>query len=292
MVRPAFRLPTAVIVCLLAAAPAPAQVPPDEAWRTVDTEHFRITFPEHLEELGRRAGDLAERAYRELTAQFREGPTGPIDIVLTDHADVSNGFATMWPSNRIVLYARPPADHLALAYFDDWLELLITHELAHVFHLDYGGTLGTVFRALFGRAPTPFNFPGVVVPGWVIEGLATWYESALTGAGRVHGTFHEMVLRTAMLEGRFESIGQAGGQLAAVAGRDPPLRVRLALLRLPARQARARRHDRLRRGRGAPGGATAAAAVELGRPARLRRVAVERMDRLDGRDAGGAEPPR
>ncbi|MCY4633725.1 MAG: hypothetical protein OXG04_04320 [Acidobacteria bacterium] len=211
MVRPAFRLPTAVVVCLLAAAPAPAQVPPDEAWRTVDTEHFRITFPEHLEELGRRAGDLAERAYRELTAQFREGPTGPIDVVLTDHADVSNGFATMWPSNRIVLYARPPADHLALAYFDDWLELLITHELAHVFHLDYGGTLGRVFRALFGRAPTSFNFPGVVVPGWVIEGLATWYESALTGAGRVHGTFHEMVLRTAMLEGRFESIGQAGG---------------------------------------------------------------------------------
>ena len=203
--------PTAVFVCLLAAASAAAQVPPDEAWRTVETEHFRVTFPEHLEGLGRRAGDLAEQAHRELTTQFREGPSGRIDIVLTDHVDVSNGFARFWPSNRIVLFARPPADHLALAYFDDWLELLITHELAHVFHLDYGGTMGRIFRALFGRALTPFNFPGAVVPGWVIEGLATWYESALTDAGRVHGTFHEMVLRTAMLEGRFESIGQAGG---------------------------------------------------------------------------------
>ena len=211
MSRPAFLFSTAVLVCLLAPLPVAAQVPPDEAWRSVETEHFRITFPEPLEALARRAADLAERAHRELTAQFREGPPGRIDIVLTDHVDVSNGFARLFPSNRIVLFARPPADHPALAYFDDWLELLITHEVAHIFHLDYGGTLGRIFRTLFGRAETLLTFPGVVVPGWVIEGLATWYESALTGAGRVHGTFHEMVLRTAMLEGRFESIGQAGG---------------------------------------------------------------------------------
>ncbi len=211
MHRPASCIPIAAFVCLLAAAPAASQVPPDEAWRSVETEHFRVTFPEHLEALGRRAGNLAERAYRELTAQFREGPSGRIDIVLSDHVDVSNGYATIWPSNRIVLYARPPADHLALAYSDDWLDQLIIHELAHVFHLDYGGTMGRIFRALFGRAQTPLNFPGRVVPRWVIEGLATWYESALTEAGRVHGTFQEMVLRTAALEGRFESIGQAGG---------------------------------------------------------------------------------
>ena len=211
MFRAAPCFSSAVLVCLLAALPAAAQVPPDEAWRSVETEHFRIAFPAHLEETGRRVADLAEQAYRDLTAQFREGPSGRIDVALTDHVDVSNGFATTWPSNRIVLFARPPADHLALAYFDDWLELLITHELAHVFHLDYGGTLGRIFRTLFGRALTPLTFPGAVVPGWVVEGLATWYESALTGAGRVHGTFHDMVLRTAMLEGRFESIGQAGG---------------------------------------------------------------------------------
>ena len=211
MLRPAFGLFTAVFVCLFSGLPALAQVPPDEAWRSVETEHFRVTFPAHLEELGRRVGALAERAYRELSEAFREGPTGRIDIVLTDHVDVSNGFARFWPSNRIVLFARPPADHLALAYFDDWFELLITHELAHIFHLDYGGTVGRIFRTLFGRALTPLNFPGSLVPGWVVEGLATWYESALTGAGRVHGTFHEMVLRTAALEGRFESIGQAGG---------------------------------------------------------------------------------
>ena len=190
---------------------AAAQVPPDEAWRTLETEHFRITFPEHLGDLAARTGVVAEQAHEALSAGFRAGPGGAIDIVLTDHVDVSNGYARYSPSNRIVLYARPPPDHLALGYFDDWLEQLIVHELAHVFHLDYTGWFGRFFRALFGRLPSFLTFPGTNVPGWVIEGLATWYESALTPGGRVHGTYHEMVLRTAALEGRFESLGTAGG---------------------------------------------------------------------------------
>ena len=193
---------------------AAAQVPPDETWRTLETEHFRITFPAHLGDLAARTGVVAEQAHEALSTGFRAGPGGAIDIVLTDHVDVSNGYARYSPSNRVVLYARPPPDHLALGYFDDWLEQLVVHELAHVFHLDYTGWFGRFFRALFGRMPWPGSvlaFPGSNVPGWVIEGLATWYESALTPGGRMHGTHHEMVLRTAALEGRFESLGTAGG---------------------------------------------------------------------------------
>src|SRR5690606_29842298 len=44
------------------------------------------------------------------------------------------------------------------------------------------------------------------------EGLATCYESRLTGAGRVYGSLHDMVLRTAVLEGRFEAIDEASGR--------------------------------------------------------------------------------
>ena len=62
MFRAASRFSSAVLVCLLAAPPAAAQVPPDEAWRAVETEHFRIAFPAHLEETGRRVAELAEEA--------------------------------------------------------------------------------------------------------------------------------------------------------------------------------------------------------------------------------------
>jgi hypothetical protein len=194
-------------------APAAAQAP-DEAWRTIETEHFRVTFPEELEPLGRSAADRAEWAHARLREALIDPPEGVIDLVVTDHADVSNGFARVTPSNRITVYARPPVDVLSLAYFDDWLELVVLHELAHIVHLDHvGNPIGRLGRAIFGRVENewPF-FPGQATPRWLTEGLATWYESRLTEAGRVHGTFQEMQLRTALLEGRFEGIDQASGE--------------------------------------------------------------------------------
>ncbi|NNL30437.1 MAG: hypothetical protein HKO77_05410 [Gemmatimonadetes bacterium] len=187
---------------------------PDEDWRTLETAHFRVTFPAELEALGREAADRAERAYDELEQHFIEPPDDRIDLLLTDHADVSNGFAAVTPSNRITIFARPPTEALSLGFADEWLELVITHELAHIIHLDHVvNPIGRLGRAFFGRVPAewPF-FPELGTPRWVIEGIATWYESRLTQAGRARGSFLEMQLRTAALEGRFESIGQAAGE--------------------------------------------------------------------------------
>jgi Tol biopolymer transport system component len=197
------------------------QVPPDEAWRTLTTDHFRVTFPDRLEALGRRAAARAEQAYQELAVAFIAPPSGKIDLLLTDHTDVSNGFARVTPSNRITVYARPPVDDPALGYADEWLELVVTHELAHVFHLDHAGWLGRLTRGIFGRVPITWPaFPGTAVPRWTTEGLATWYESSLTGAGRTRGSYHEMVLRTAALEGRFEQLDQASGDSPLWPGGD------------------------------------------------------------------------
>ena len=69
-----------------------------------------LRFPGHLEALARRAAGQAEWAHARLSEHFVHGPEGPIDIILTDHTDVSNGYATPFPSNRIVLFARPPVD--------------------------------------------------------------------------------------------------------------------------------------------------------------------------------------
>ena len=200
---------------LPATVPAYGQVPPDEDWRTLDTEHFRITFPEALHPLATRLADRAERAYGQLASSFSAPPPGAIDIVLTDHADYSNGFANVVPGNRITLFARPPADAGSLNYFDEWIELVVTHELVHIFHLDPAGGLGGILRAVLGRYPAtwPF-FPGRATPTWLTEGIATYYESTLTDAGRVHGTWQDMVLRTGVLENDLES-------LSLVSGRSP-----------------------------------------------------------------------
>lgn len=202
-----------MLAALLAVStPVQGQLPPDEAWRTLETDHFRVTYPQGLLELAQRAGDRGERAWELLSREFVEPPEGKVDLVVSDHADISNGYAQVFPSNRIVIYAPPPVDGFGLAHMDEWLELVITHELVHIFHEDYTRGLGTGLRTIFGRFPAewPF-FPGAATPSWTVEGIATYYESALTHAGRVRGSFHEMVIRTAVLEDRFESIDRASG---------------------------------------------------------------------------------
>ena len=190
-----------------------AQVPPDEDWRQQDTEHFVITFPRHLEgEVVERAAASAERAWTLLSERFVEGPEERVQLLLTDHADVANGFATPVPFNRITIFVSPPMDGTNISHFDDWLELVITHELVHTFHIDLTGTIGGVLRTVFGRVPGSWPvFPSAATPTWFVEGLATYYESRLTGAGRVKGTWHDMVLRTAALEGALGSVDRVSG---------------------------------------------------------------------------------
>lgn len=197
---------------LLAALPLRAQVAPDAEWRAFSTEHFRVTFEAGLEPLARRAAERAEYAYDLLSRELVEPPRGRIDLVLANNVDYANGYATPFPTNRIVVYAHPPADEPSLAFTHDWVELVVLHELVHIFHLDRAEGIWAPLRSVFGRSPV--LFPQVYSPAWLVEGLATYYESALTPAGRVRGTYHDMALRTAVLEDSFFPVDRATGDPA------------------------------------------------------------------------------
>jgi hypothetical protein len=213
------RLGAAALVCAAAlaagvpaAAPAAAQAPPDARWRVLDTPHFRITFSEGLEELARHAAERAEVARVRLIEELGRTPEGTVEIVVTDHVDYSNGLATPFFNNRIYLFAKPPVEHLALGYHHDWLDMVLVHELTHIFHLDHRWRRLPVLRSVFGRVPAswPF-FPVLGTPIWSLEGLATYMESRVTGMGRVNGSVHEMFVRTAALAGELQQIDEQSG---------------------------------------------------------------------------------
>src|SRR5688572_465356 len=194
-----------MILLCIASLPAAAQVRPDKDWRTIRTEHFYIHFSPELEDVARRAAAQAETAYVQLSAPLKQ-PRGPIGVLVTDDVDYSNGFATPTPTNRIVVYANPPVTESALRFTDDYLQLLITHELVHIFHLDRVGGVWSLLQKVFGRVP--MLFVNGYHPRWLTEGLAVSYESRLTGAGRVIGSEHRMLARSAALEHRFPRIDQ------------------------------------------------------------------------------------
>jgi hypothetical protein len=182
-----------------------AQVVPNAKWRTITTEHFRVTFTPEVEGVARRAAVRAEQAYDSLSKYLR-APRGPIDIVVSDNVDFSNGYATPFPTNRIVLYANPPITEGALRFVDDPTELIVTHELAHVFHIDNTGGIWKILQKAFGR--NPFFFPNAFQPSWLVEGLAVHYETKLTGSGRLAGSEHRMFARTASLAHTFPRLDQ------------------------------------------------------------------------------------
>ncbi len=188
----------AALALLAGGATAQAQVVPNAHWRTIDTEHFRVHFTPELEAIARRAAVDAEAAYAALSEQLHP-PRGTIDLVVADNVDYSNGYTTTFPTNRIVIYTHPPLDSPSLHFYDDWIALVLTHELTHTFHLDRSRGWWRVAQHVFGRAP--FLFPNEYEPGWITEGLATYFESAVTGTGRTAGTFESMLLEASVAHG-------------------------------------------------------------------------------------------
>ncbi len=188
------------LIALVTPAVAGAQPAPYRHYRTLQTTHFRFAVPPGLDGKGLVAPAFAERAYTKLSALLAP-PRGRIDLLVCDDADYSNGFAVVSPTNRIVVFATPPIEHSGLRLNKDWLELVISHELTHIFHLDRARGVWRVAQGVFGRAP--YFFPNAYGPSWLTEGLAVHEESRLTSGGRLNDALHRMYARA----------GASGGHL-------------------------------------------------------------------------------
>ena len=131
------------------------QLDPSGSWETWRSEHFRVHLRTEQAHLAQRVIDEAERAFRLLSTEL-VAPRGTVDIAVMDNVDFSNGAASVFPSNRLFVFLAQPATDAALAYYDDWLRVVLVHELTHLFHIDrVRGVWGGVQR-LFGRAPWTF----------------------------------------------------------------------------------------------------------------------------------------
>jgi hypothetical protein len=164
-----------------------------------------VHFPARLDSLGRVAAYYAEGAYAQLSSELT-APRGVIDLLVTDNVDFSNGYAQVFPTPRVVIYAVPPVASQELRYTGDWLRVVITHELAHVFHIDRARGVWALGRAVFGRSPV--LFPNSYTPSWVKEGLAVHYESQFTGFGRLVSTEFPTIVRAAAADTLLMPLGR------------------------------------------------------------------------------------
>ena len=126
------------LVLFAASIHAASLYPPSLHWRTITTEHFYIHYHQGEEALASRATVFAENAYKRLVPMMGWEPAARTNLILADHVDLSNGSATPFPSNRVEIYVTAPGGDPAspINNYDDWLNLVITHELTHILHLD------------------------------------------------------------------------------------------------------------------------------------------------------------
>jgi hypothetical protein len=202
------RLPRVWAALLLACAlPAQGQfVDPSRNWRTFDTDHYTVHFAEAHRAQAQVVAGIAETVHARVTAWLQWQPESRTHLVVLDSADFANGYASPLPFNNTAIFLSPPDDG-ELLQNREWLDLVLTHEITHVVHLDLARRAPLVLRRIFGRAPPwllifPNTLPNVWGPNWVKEGLATYAESdAARGWGRLGQSAFEGMMRAEVARG-------------------------------------------------------------------------------------------
>ena len=167
---------------------------PGDEWKTFETEHFVFNFLEQHQEMAQRAATVSETQWPILTKRLGWTPKGKVQVVLTDDYDVSNGWAHVEPWNQMRLFLSPPDGGTTLEAYDDWFNLLITHELTHVIHIDMARGVPGAIRKVLGRHT--LTFPHAYQPGFLIEGLAVYTETDHDlGLGRGQSKGYDMQMR-------------------------------------------------------------------------------------------------
>jgi hypothetical protein len=180
---------------------------PLRVYRTIETDHFVITYWVPLDEAAHRVAVAAERAHRILAPALDHHPGVKTLIFLADDTDSANGFASVLPRNQIQLYATGPTGFSELDDHDDWLYGLVAHEYTHILHLDTMSGLPVIYNSIFGKIWAPNQ----IMPRWLIEGIAVYEESKRSAGGRNRGTRFDAFIRIARHEHKDLRLDEVSG---------------------------------------------------------------------------------
>lgn len=152
---------------------------------TVKTHHGKLSAEIIYEvkdsEFANRVISVIQEKAPLLSEYFGYTPTDVVHFVVEDESYTANGSATVFPHDVIRLNNFPPIGDEHLAGNPDWIELLVVHEMTHIFHIDQTRSFLKGLKTVFGS----LGKLGGVVPRWFSEGVATWAETKFTNSGRL-----------------------------------------------------------------------------------------------------------
>jgi hypothetical protein len=169
------------------------QDPASLKWNQINSEHFKIVFPDSfLQQAGKFAVEL-ENAYLKLNTVYPLKKVS-IPVILHSYSMVSNGYVS-WAPKRMEIYPLPDQDNIPM----DVVKQFALHELDHVMQLqslNQGFSKGMSY--LFGE-----QFTGALsafIPLWFLEGDAVFSETKFSVAGRGQFPVFNTRLKALLLE--------------------------------------------------------------------------------------------
>jgi Tol biopolymer transport system component len=160
---------------------------PELKWVSAETEHFIISYPEHLSGIEIQAAAIAEATYAAISENIGVTFDYKIRVYLSDEDEIVNGFAVPFDRSYTDIWVN--LNDIAIAWTgpEKWLRTVLAHELAHIFQ----------FQAIKSNIPligVLGTAPGLVAP-WV-EGFAQYQTEPW------HALRGDAMLRVAFYDGR------------------------------------------------------------------------------------------
>lgn len=165
-------------------------------WNKIETENFKLVFPDAFKEKGQYLAKVFEEIYKSGGASLKHQPR-KISVLIHSETAYSNGFVS-WAPKRIEMYNNPNQN----IYAQDWLQQLALHEFRHVVQLDKLNTGFTKILTFILGEQAVGAVLGLNVPLWFLEGDAVVAETALTETGRGRMPGFEQEMRAQMMDKR------------------------------------------------------------------------------------------
>lgn len=178
-----------------------SQVDPSIQWKKVSFKNFDLIYDAQHQDLAELYAARFEGSLLKLSNIFTDIPE-KTTIVLNDRTDLTNGFAAPIPRPFIMIYPALPGPMETISEYEDWADLIATHEYTHVLAMEPRRGVVKGLYYIYGRLMTP----NILLPRWWHEGLAVEMETRFTKRGRLTSNYQDAALRSYSVHNLYESI--------------------------------------------------------------------------------------
>ena len=160
------------------------------SWDMLETTHFRTLYPSQYDLKARQIIRELE-ANRESVIQW-VGDQSPKPVVfLQDQGLLANAYSAPIET-KLGFYTYTPPSNSRLGHFWNWNRLVGVHELTHQYQASNVSGQSRLVNQIFGW----INSPHLVLPIWLLEGIAVNSESSITPyEGRLNDGYFRYITR-------------------------------------------------------------------------------------------------